>query len=286
MSSSHGPLGEMKMHLGRPDISDPLELDHGTAERLLRGDMAADDAPPSYRQVTTMLTALNADATTTELSGEGKAVDAISRRIAAAASSTNTRSTKMKRRLQLVGVTAIGGLTLLSGLGVAGALPGAAQGVASDMLSHVGVSAPNPNEHSDGNTDQRGRSAEHTDATSHNAGTTAHDARKGSSVSASATDPSTTGLDKGAAVSSGASDGKSQAGQHDATDASPTTPTEAAPVGTPPVDTPPVPAPPVTGGREGTPPVSVPPVSTPPVSAPAVSIPAASIPAASVPDHP
>jgi hypothetical protein len=282
----------MEMHLGRPDTTDPLELDHGTAERLLRGDIAADDAPPSYRQVTTMLTALNADATATELSGEGKAVDAISRRIAAAASSTNTRSTKMtmKRRLQLVGVTAIGGVTLLSGLGVAGALPGAAQGVASDMLSHVGVSAPNPNEHSDGNADQRGRSAAHTDATSDNAGATVHDAGKGSSVSAAATDPSTTGLDKGAAVSSEASDGKSQAGQHDASDASPAAPAETAPVGTPPVDTPPVdtppvPAPPVTGGREGTPPVSVPPVSTPPVSTPPVSTPAVSTPPVSIPDH-
>jgi len=272
MSFFDGPLGEMEEHLGKPDITDPLNVDDGTAERLLRGDVTADDAPPSYRRVATMLTSLTADANTTELSDEGKAVDAISRRIAAAAPSTDTGSTKMtiRRRLQLAGVTLVGGAMLLSGLGVAGALPGAAQGAASDVLGTVGISVPSPNDHSDGNADQRGRSADHAntaaddnaDATSAGAGA---GAEKGASVSGAATDPSTTGLDKGAAVSSEASNGQSQAGQHEAVD----TP----PVGTPPVDTPPVDTPPVSGPPASTPPVGVPPVPTPPVSTPPVSIP-------------
>jgi hypothetical protein len=286
MSFFDGPFGEMEMHLGRPDITDPLDLDHGTAARLLRGEMAADDAPPSYRRVAVLLTALNADAIAAELSGEGKAVDAISRRIAAAASSTKTGSTKMtmKRRLQLVGVTAIGGLTLLSGLGVAGALPGAAQGVAADVLGTVGVSVPSPNDHSDGHADERGRSADHVDgAADAGAAATSADADtgKGSGVSAAATDSSTTGLDKGAAVSSEASNGQSQAGQHGVADASPDAPVAAAPPGTPPVETPPVPAPPVP-----TPPVSGVPGSPPPVSVPPVPTPPVSIPPVSIPSHP
>jgi hypothetical protein len=268
MSVSDGPLGEMGTHHGRPDITDPLNLDDGTVERLLRGDITADDAPPSYQRVATLLTSLTADAKATELSGEGKAIDAISRRIAAAAPSTDAGNTKlsMKRRLQLVGVALVGGATLLSGLGVAGALPGAAQGVAADVLGTVGLSVPSPNSHSNGNADQRGHSAGH--ANTDNAG-----ANTGANVSGTATDPSTTGLDKGAAVSSDASNGQSRAGQHDSVGAAPPAASGAPPVGTPPIGTPPVDTPPVTDPPVSTSPVSAPPVPTAPVSTPPVSVP-------------
>jgi hypothetical protein len=252
----------MEKHLGRPEITDPLILDDGTAERLLRAVVTADDAPPSYQRVATLLAALTADANGSELSGEGKAVEAISRRIAAAAPSTNTGSTKMtmKRRLQIAGVTLVGGATLLTGLGAAGALPGAAQGVASNVLGTVGVSVPSPNDHSDGHADQRGRSADHanTPASDNGVDATSADTGKGSNISTTATDPSTTGLDKGAAVSSEASNGQSQAGQHGAADAAPAAAVDAPPVGTPPLDTPPVSTP--AGGL----PVSTPPVGVPP----------------------
>ena len=226
MSWSDGPLSEMEHHQGSPDHTDPLTLDDGTADRMLRGAVLVDDAPRSYQGVTAVLAALTAAPSATELSGEREVVEAIARRIADAASSPRTRTTRKgaKRRFQVVGVTLVGTATLLSGLGAAGALPGAAQSVASDMLGTVGVSAPNP--HSDGHPDQRGRSGASTDATTQDTG-------KGGTVSGLATDPSTTGVDKGAAVSSVASDGKSKAG--DATppaDAS-ADPSSAAPVATP-----------------------------------------------------
>ena len=207
MSWSDGPLPEMEHHLGSPDHTDPLTLDDGTADRMLRGAVSVDDAPRSYQGVTAVLAALTAAPSATELSGEREAVEAISRRIAAAASSPRTRSTRTgaKRRLQILGATLVGTATLLSGLGAAGALPGAAQGIASDVLGAVGVSAPNPDAHSDGHADPRGTSGGAVDSRAAPGAT-------GNTVSGVAKDPSKTGLDKGAAVSSAASDGKSHAG--------------------------------------------------------------------------
>jgi hypothetical protein len=233
MSWSDGPLDEMERHLGRPDRTDPLTLDDGTAERLFRGEVSVDDAPRSYQRVTAVLAALTAAPSATELSGEGEAVEDISRRIAAAASSPpRSRSTKMKmkRRFQIAGVTLVGSATLLSGLGAAGALPGAAQGIASDMLSTVGVSVPNPNSHSDGHADQRGRSGDAVN-TADTGGAQSTDT--GSTVSGVAKDPSTTGVDKGAAVSSVASDGQSRAGEVTPPAGPPADPTASAPVATP-----------------------------------------------------
>ena len=229
MSWSDGPLPEMEHHLGSPDHTDPLTLDDGTADRMLRGAVSVDDAPRSYQGVTAVLAALTAAPSATELSVEREAVEAISRRIAAAASSPRTRSTRTgaKRRLQILGATLVGTATLLSGLGAAGALPGAAQGIASDVLGAVGVSAPNPDAHSDGHADPRGTSGGAVDTGG------APGAATGNTVSGVAKDPSTTGLDKGAAVSSAASDGKSKAG-----DATPPADASADPSSVAPVETP------------------------------------------------
>lgn len=234
MSWCDGPFPEMEQHLGRPDNRDPLALDDGTADRLLRGAVAVDDAPPSYRGVVAVLTALTAGTGERELSGERQAVASIARRIAQnAASSPNTRRTKMpiKRRFRVAGVTLVGTAALLSGLGAAGALPGAAQSVASDMLNTVGVSVPNPNTHSNGHADQRGRSGGASD-NADPADATTQGTDKGATVSGLATDPSTTGVDKGAAVSSEASNGESQAGENTPAGAS-ADPSSAAPVETP-----------------------------------------------------
>jgi hypothetical protein len=155
--------------------------------------------------------------------------------------------------------------TLLFGLGAAGALPGAAQDVATQMLGQVGVSTSSPSSSSGGHAESRGHSSDAPDTTATSVGPHS-DSTKGSDIASIATDSSTTGLEKGAAVSSTASNGKSHAGLEGAPD------TGAAPVSTPPVSTPPV-STPVSGPPVSTPGVSVPPVSTPPVSTPPVSIP-------------
>ena len=122
----------------------------------------------------------------------------------------------------------MGSATLFVGLGAAGALPGAAQVVASNVLATVGVSAPNPD--APVNVDSRPavNSDGPTGATNVNGGTdggSAPGTGKGTTISGIASDGSTTGVDKGAVVSGVASDDQSDAGQH----GSPTSPKTGSP---------------------------------------------------------
>lgn len=128
---------------------------------------------------------------------------------------------------------AVGATVLLTG-GVAaaatGSLPGAAQETASEMLTKVGITVPGPDEASAGHADQRGGSAsdedeneaedEETSETEETpevvtepSGEESGDSQgKGEVVSEMAKSDETTGVEKGAAVSGYASDGKSKAG--------------------------------------------------------------------------
>ena len=106
---------------------------------------------------------------------------------------------------RLAAVTVAGGAILLGGLVTAGALPGAEQ-AAADALDHVGITVPSPNEASNGHTDVRGKSVEHTtdqgapmitpastppDTTSNG---------QGSEISQTARTTDATGVDKGAQI--------------------------------------------------------------------------------------
>jgi hypothetical protein len=91
-------------------------------------------------------------------------------------------------------------LAAMSGMAHAGTLPGAAQSVASDMLSTLGVNVPGRNDHAGTHPDARGTSG------------AAGSAASGSDVSTLARTTTATGRDKGAAISMLASDGKSHAG--------------------------------------------------------------------------
>ena len=126
----------------------------------------------------------------------------------------------------VAGAALVGSATLFVGLGAAGALPGAAQVVASNVLGTVGVSAPNP----DAPVDVDSKPAVNSDGSSGGRMSTPRQrqhpgAGKGATISGIASDDSTTGVDKGAAVSGVASDGQSQAGQ----DGAPTSPKTGAP---------------------------------------------------------
>jgi hypothetical protein len=243
VTSVGGPFDDMDDTFGFLHLRDPLQLDDGTVDRLLDG-MPADDAPPSYRGVVELLSTLTSAPSEIELAGERHAVATMTALHAEAVWSPRRRSTA-KRRLRRSGAALVGTATLFVGLGAAGALPGAAQSVASDVLATVGVDAPSPNVHADDHPDMRGRS----DDVSGTAGTADTGSARGNpgtgdTVSGIAADGSTTGVDKGAAVSSDASDGASQAGEHGggAPDVIP-------PEASPPVSTP------VTGG----PPATLPP---------------------------
>ena len=204
--------------------TDPLQLDDGTVDRLLDG-LPADDAPPSYRGVAELLHAAKHE----PIDGVGATRPprfVPSPQVTFARPTSRTKKPTAMRRLQVTGGALIGSAILFMGLGVAGALPGSAQGVAADVLASVGVHAPNPDAPSD--VQVHPASAHESSGSSDSGGAggpvTATSNGKGGTISGIASDGSTTGNDKGAAVSGTASDGKSQAGENDAPSSSDTDP--------------------------------------------------------------
>jgi hypothetical protein len=218
----------------------PPALDEQTVERLLSGLPAA-DAPPAYARAAQALAALGQDARPAELLGESGAVPAIASTVSRLQPVTPRRATMFTkiRTAKVAAATAVGVLGLTTGLAAAGALPGAAQDVASSVLSKVGISTPGPDSHAGDHPNTRGASPTQTTSTPPTTNTPP-DTTKGSQISGLATTTAATGVDKGAQISTAASNGQSQAGQH----------------GNPPSSVPP-------SGPPAGPPNSVPPVSVP-----------------------
>ena len=186
----------------------PVPLDLDTADRLLAGTVAPEDAPPGYANVARLLESAAAAPTPGELSRETEVVATVA---AAVRSSSSIESGSPRRffmpfalsRSRMTAAFVALTLACSAGLASAGSLPGAAQDIASAMLAKVGISVPGPNEHAGTHPSVRGSSS---DASS--------DAVTRSDIAELATTTDLTGIDKGAAISGAASDGKSQAGQH------------------------------------------------------------------------
>ena len=179
----------------------PLDLD--TADRLLAGCVVPQDAPPGYSRVAAFLTGdWTADAASVDPSFV--AVLAATVRSSPATKTRPSRRSIMPR-IKLAAAFAVTALVGTTGLAVAGSLPGAAQDIASTMLAKAGVTVPGPNSNAGDHPSTRGSSSEHAGATPTSSG-------KGSEISDIARSD-LTGLEKGAAVSTAASDGKSRAGQ-------------------------------------------------------------------------
>ena len=109
-------------------------------------------------------------------------------------------------RIKFAAALAAAALVGTTGLALAGTLPGAAQDIASAMLAKAGVTVPGPNENAGDHPNTRGTSPES------NVPVTPSSAGKGSEISDLATSD-LSGLEKGAAVSTAASGGKSKAGE-------------------------------------------------------------------------
>jgi hypothetical protein len=128
-------------------------------------------------------------------------------------------STRMSHR----GAAAVlaGGLVLsVSAAAAAGVLPGPVQQTAKALLANVGLTVPGPKDHTTGpgaSTPVPVTSAEPT-AGAPGAGSSG----QGSDVSGLAHSTTATGVDKGAAVSSAASNGRSHAGRHGKAGTTPT----------------------------------------------------------------
>ncbi len=210
---------EMRRTLRLLDRTDPLGLDEQTSGRLLGRAMRPDDAPPAYRGVARLFEALAQPGP--ELTDSSTAIPAIAAAFASSPQPRTRRSAMSRKLLSKTGVTVAalaGGLSLFGGLAAAGARPGVAQGVASDVLSNVGVSVPNPNSHASDHSNTGGSSSNSSQAP---------DTTKGAAISNTARTTDSTGADNGAVISSQASDGKSQAGADHPS--SPTPPTSTPP---------------------------------------------------------
>jgi hypothetical protein len=128
-------LGDVPRRAHGHAAADHLALDPDTAERLVAGELAADDAPPGYSAVARVLAAVAGPAGADELADEGEAKAAYARGVA------DRAPTASLRRLAVAGIAV---LLLASGTAGAatGALPGRLQNAVSDVLERVGISVP------------------------------------------------------------------------------------------------------------------------------------------------
>jgi hypothetical protein len=184
----------------------PVPLDMETADRLLAGAVAPEDAPPGYAEVARLLEAVSAEPTSHELAREAEVVAKVASAVRSSSSTDSPRRSFMPFALSRPRVTAVlvaAALACTIGLASASALPGAAQDIASEMLAKVGISVSGPNDNAGTHPDVRGKLA-----------VTPSHAGKGSDISDLATTTELSGVDKGAAISSSASEGKSHAGTH------------------------------------------------------------------------
>jgi len=184
-----------------------MMLDSHTADRMLSGRIVADDAPPGFAIVADVIARAAAAPSSGELSKKSEAIAMIGvglRREAARSvgnrEESRSKATTRRPLARLAAATVMSGATLFGGLAAAGALPGAAQSVASNMLGVVGVDIPNPDSHAGTHPDTRGNSAAHTAGSSTSKGAAVSSANKN-------------GV-KGASTSATASNGKSHAGTH------------------------------------------------------------------------
>lgn len=175
-------------------------LDSDTLERLLAGRVEPDDAPPGYSEVARVLRAAAA-VDPAEPSHEAERVAAARMLVAQRPPASGLpmgRSAKMRsrgHRLKITGLVVLGMLLGTSGLAAAGVLPDTAQNVLSDVLDGLGMPFP---------TDDDPTTSPPTGD---------HPASSGEQISEIAKTTDSTGVGKGAEISSIASGGVSRAGQ-------------------------------------------------------------------------
>ena len=163
-------------------------IDEETTDRLLAGRIHPDDAPPGYAGVARILQAAGSLPRSEHLSREAELV-AAAREVMGLRSPPGggAGGSRTRHRRLVVGLIVTGALVGIPGLAAANALPDPAQHAVSRVLHKVGISVP-------GNED--------------------HPASTGQEISNIATTTSSIGVAKGAEISTAASGGKSQAGQH------------------------------------------------------------------------
>jgi hypothetical protein len=171
-----------------PDEMRGERIDAGTMERLFRGRLTPDDAPPGYSPVASILLAAASPTEPGEIAMELE-------HVTAARAILTERAAGHRPARRVIAAAIVAALMTLPGLAAANVLPDPAQNAVSSVLDKVGISVPAGSEDHPGNTGE-------------------HPASTGSEISGIATTTDATGVAKGAEISSVASGGKSQAGQH------------------------------------------------------------------------
>jgi hypothetical protein len=171
-----------------PDEMRGERIDAGTMERLFHGRLTPDDAPPGYSHVASILLTAASPTEPGEIAMELE-------HVTAARAILTERAAGHRPARRVIAAAIVAALMTLPGLAAANVLPDPAQHAVSSVLDKVGISVPAGGEDHPGNTGE-------------------HPASTGPEISRIATTTDATGVAKGAEISSVASGGKSQAGQH------------------------------------------------------------------------
>jgi hypothetical protein len=180
-----------------PNVMRGSTLDEDTIERLLCARIAPDDAPPGYSEVARLVRIVAETPGPSDPAVEERhiaAALAVIRRESAAGARADRpqRKRSWRRRARVAGVVLAGALVGSTGLAFAGALPDPAQDAVADVLDRVGITVPAGHD-----------APEPTD----------RPASTGKEISDIATSTESSGVDKGAEISSTASGDRSRAGQ-------------------------------------------------------------------------
>jgi hypothetical protein len=136
MGADDASPAEMRRSPAKPD-PDPLALDDATVERLLRGELSPDQAPPGYAEVVELLAAATAPPSSAELAGQAAALAelrAVTRPRRAAIGARRAARPRRRRRTGLAIVVVAG--ALVTG-GVAGAATGHLPGPLRDVARSI-----------------------------------------------------------------------------------------------------------------------------------------------------
>jgi hypothetical protein len=150
-------------------------LDEDSASRLLQGLVHPDDAPPGYGAVAGLLnSAAQTPLGPVDEDVAGATVSAMVEviRDATPAPQISRRKSMLGKLLAAKAVAAVAvlGLTATGAAAATGSLPDPAQGVVSDVVSHVGVNIPHPNHGK--SADHRKDGKDHQDGDENEAGDT------------------------------------------------------------------------------------------------------------------
>jgi hypothetical protein len=126
------------------EMADPrFRLDPDTADRLLEGRVAPDDAPPGYAEVAGLLRRLSADRTSRPAAA-GECTIRMMAKVVGISDPPNLRRRPHPLRGPIVALAMVG--SLATGVAVAGGLPDAAQRVVSTWFERIGVTIPRPDD--------------------------------------------------------------------------------------------------------------------------------------------